>query len=305
VRKDQEKINHLLDINNYYGDHEGSLGPIIKMICVLVIPIAVYYLKLCYIIPGWAFYPLYVIFAIRMALIILGHEKARLKTFKRALYDEYTSLSDMMRIDTIHEDGCVEYVNGQIAYFVITENATTVHSVQRSRAMVKFLDRLTNENVTVDVYSYDLDITDTIYHKYEGANRFKDVDVARDYTGILDYNIGYTDASSVASQTIFVVRGSKEDYGFIKADLKSAINSDATKMFKDCYIADQDMALSIIEMDTGTSIDLDLIKRNKYSTETKYETKLVGYDIVEKENETVIVTDSLGFMPVYKEGLDE
>ena len=132
---DDRKVSMLLDIDNFYGEHEGRLGPTLKFLLIGGAPLLLW-VYTGFLIPAFLFFPLWVVWLVRVGLITLGREKDRLVQFRKQINDDYASIYELLHIKTIHPDGCIEYVNGMVAYAVIAVNGTTydLHHV-RSRYM--------------------------------------------------------------------------------------------------------------------------------------------------------------------------
>ena len=64
---EDNKVSMLLDIDNFYGEHEGRLGPTIKFVILGAIPVLLW-VYTNFIIPAFIFWPLCVIWIIRIGL---------------------------------------------------------------------------------------------------------------------------------------------------------------------------------------------------------------------------------------------
>ena len=126
---DDRKVSMLLDIDNFYGEHEGRLGPTLKFLLIGGAPILLW-VYTGFIVPAFLFFPFWVVWLIRVGLITLGRERDRLVQFRKQINDEYASIYELLNIKTIHQDGCIEYVNGMVAYAVVAPPTTRlrVHS---------------------------------------------------------------------------------------------------------------------------------------------------------------------------------
>lgn len=129
---DDRKVNVPPDINNFHGEHEGHLGPTLKFLLIEGVPLLLWvYIGL--LVPTFLFFPLRVMWLVRVGSIILGREKNRLMQLRKQISDDYASIYELPHIKTIHLDGCIEYVNGVVTYAVIAVNGTIYNPTPRTQ----------------------------------------------------------------------------------------------------------------------------------------------------------------------------
>ena len=99
----KEVIPMLLDIQHFYGEHEGRIGPLIMTLLIVCLPILLYvYFGLFNYIPIPFLIVVEIIVIVRALLIIQGREGYRLKMYRRSLYDDYIGTAQLMNIRAIH-----------------------------------------------------------------------------------------------------------------------------------------------------------------------------------------------------------
>ena len=82
----------LLDIDNFYGEHEGRLGPTLKFLLIGGAPILLW-VYTGFIVPAFLFFPFWVVWLIRVGLITLGRERDRLVQFRKQMMSMLPSMS--------------------------------------------------------------------------------------------------------------------------------------------------------------------------------------------------------------------
>lgn len=300
MRVDREKINHLLDVDDFYGEHRGRLGPVLLFLTLGAIPPLLYVYFLYGKLPILVFLILYIPFLVRIGLRILGREKERLVYFRRALYDEFSSIADLIKVDTVHDNGCLEYNNGRVCFCIVVENGTCLDSVKYSQALTQIIALLSTNESLVDIRIYNETSPDMIALKYRNANAFSDSEMAKDYISILEYNEKLVEASSIVTTTVLCVQGSKQDWKSIYANIESVLRTDSAKMFKDIHLASKDEMLDILSRDISTSINLDLLQQVQFSTGDYDTSRIVGFDMP-VEDAGVVKEDTTNFMPQFEE----
>ena len=139
----KDKINILLNTDNYYGSYKNNLTRILIYIVSLAIPFMIYTLLLALIIPFRFFIVPFILYALRMALIIIGREAERKEDYIKQMNDDYATAKELIRIVDIHDDG----VRGPV----------------RQRQLVKLLPQLGGCNVQVrSICIGDLELADPL-----------------------------------------------------------------------------------------------------------------------------------------------
>lgn len=291
-------IAMLLDIDHFFGEHQGRLGPVLLFLCIGFAPLLFYiYYGLYTLIPIFIFASLFIIYLIRVAMIILGREKERLKHFRKRLHDIYSLTYNMVRIKTVHEDGGTEFVDGSIKYVIVTYNGSYEDRQVRSKQLKKFL------NMSVGNFSYDIHIqnvieSQTLSNRYSKVKLFTDSDAARDFIDIIDHNRSTVHKSSLLTKTIIVIKGRRADWKEISTNIQTAIRSTSAKAFKTVYVVtDRGEIESILSRDIDGLIHLDEMLRKKYRTGNYYGSKVISYDNYDEVQKEAATTkeEQIGF----------
>lgn len=279
MEKDDEYIDMLLDIEHYYGQHEGTIGNKVLFVVVAAVPLVIFvYFGLFYYIPVAVFAPLWILYAIRVGLYILGDEPTRLKFFRKMLHNVFSTLFDLLRITRVHEDGLVEYLGGTVGYFVIAYNGDSEDHLQHSAAVSKFIESCT-ENRDFDIYIQNISEVSGLASRYKNVKLFTDNDAASDFMEIIDYNSKIVNESSTMQKIVFFFKGYKGDWKELKMSIDGACNSKIARCFKTVYrVSSQDELEEILGRDLDGVISIQDIMRKKYCTGEYYGSRVLCYD---------------------------
>lgn len=275
-------IGMLLNINHFYGQSESRLGPTLITVCAICAPILIYvYFSLFNYIPIWLFVPFEIFFAIRMVMIIPGREGYRVNIFRRRLHDNYTPTAKLLNIKTIHEDGCIEYLNGNIMYLVCCFNNTSADVVQRSIRLRKFLTSLLGEYV-FDIYIHNLVDSPALRNYYDKVQTFERNDSAVNFVKIIDHSIKKTTDGSMIQATIYAIKGKRSDWKDIKHQIDIACASSNAKVYKSVSrVNDAEVINDILNRNIDSVINIDDLLRRKYQTGDYDTSKVIAYDLPE------------------------
>lgn len=280
--KKKETIGMLLDIEHLYGEHESRLGPILISLCLAGAPILVYVgFGLFAYIPIWLFVPIEIYVIIRVLLKVQGRESYRMRIFKRQLYDEYSSTSQYVNVKTIHDSGCIEFVNGNIMFLVCCFNGTCEDEVRRSIEVRKLLMGLLSDYV-FDVYIHNINLSPELRNYYKKVNRFDKNDSARNFIKIIDYTLSLTENTSLVQCTIFAVRGKLSDWKDIQHQITIACKSKTAKCYKTIYpVTDPQEITDILNRDIDSTVQISELLRSKYATDDFGSSRVLAYDLAD------------------------
>lgn len=291
---DDRKVSMLLDIDNFYGEHEGRLGPTLKFLLIGGAPLLLW-VYTGFLIPTFLFFPLWVVWLVRVGLITLGREKDRLVQFRKQINDDYASIYELLHIKTIHPDGCIEYVNGMVAYAVIAVNGTTYDPTSRAQQIHDFMSLFGND-YDVDVYVQNITDMKSLEERYNNVKLFVDSDAAKDFIDIIDHNRKVVYSQSRLTRIVFVVKGRKSYWTDIRDNCKMAIYSGPAKAFKEVKIGLRDDIQEVLNTDIRGVVDLDSLLQKKYSTHQYFGSKVLYFDEKPEEEEGQVVSEERGFM---------
>lgn len=296
--EEQPKVGMLLDPDNFYGEHEGRMGPLIKFLVIACAPALVYAYFFLGKLPLWLVIPVYIIYVIRVAMLTLGREKERVIQYKKQLNDEFASTYDLVQIKTLHPDGCCEYTGNKVAYFIVSTNKTSYDDIVWSQEVSRFLSLLTSE-YEVDIYVQNITDVKALDERYNGVKLFADPIVAKDFIDIIDHNRSQVYSTSLMTRTIFVVRGYRSDWEQIKKCCNNAVHSTVARIFKNVHVANDLEVNDILSRDINGLINLPELMQNKYCTHQYYGSKVLAYDdteAVEPQKKEAASTTNRGFM---------
>lgn len=277
--EDDDKIQMLLDIDHYYGEHEGSATQKIIFIVVAAIPICIYvYFGLFYFIPLKFFMPFYIFYFIRMLCLIIGQEPRRLAEYRKQLQDAYASLYKLLRIRKIHDNGMVEYLNGRITYFVVAYNGNEKDKLAHSSGCDKFIEMCAGDH-DYDTYIPNITERTTLRDRYKNVKLFGDRDMAKIFVDIIDHNSQMVMERSTLQKIVFAFKGTRSDWKEIKNGIDNAINSRYAKAFKLVYrVTDKEEIGDILSRDLDGVISVDEMTKRKYCTGEYYGSRVLCYD---------------------------
>lgn len=290
-------VTMLLNIDSFYGESEGRLGPTIKMLLIGLAPLLAW-VWFGFFIPLWLFWPLEVIWFIRVAMITLGREKQRLAQFRRQLHDDYSASSELLNIKNIHADGCVEYTDGHVAYVMVAANGTSTDPLARSKTLRNFFAML-GKRFDLDIYVQNITEMKSLEERYNNVKLFVDQDAAKDFIDIIDHNRQVVYSESRLVRVCIVVKGRKSDWTEIRDNCKMACNSAAARAFKYVHIASKEEVGEILNTDIRGFVDTDKILQQKYATHQYFGSKVLFFDeepasdvdLGEQEERGFLITD--------------
>lgn len=277
--KESEKINMLLDIEHFYGEHEGRLAPVIIALCLGLSPILIYvYFGLFQHIPVWLFIPVEIVIALRVIMIIPGREKYRVEMFRRQIHDEYTTTSNLLNIKTIHPDGCVEFVNGEIMYLVTAYNGTITDDIRHTIEVRKFMQSLIGD-YAFDIKVFNIESSASLNDYYQKISKFDRNESADNFVKIIDYSKSLVEEQSRVQCILFCIKGKRSDWKDIRKNIDNTLNSKLPRCYKTVTLLESVQDINeIINRDIDTVINIPDLLRRKYKT-GEYETsRVLKYD---------------------------
>lgn len=282
---ERPKIQMLLDIENIFGESTRGLGQLVLTLCLCLIPPAfIGYTALYLYIPWQILLVVCLVFAVRVVLVVMGHESQRVKNFKKQRDDVYSLTDDMVNIRRINPQGCVEYVNGNIGFFIVTYNSSSNETLEKSKQIDRFINLAVGKHA-FDIYVQNDVSTDHLDNKYNNVTLFGDDEAANAFMEIIDYNREVVRSSSTLTRNIIFVRGSKYQWKEIVNDIQTALTSESARVFRQCYLAtDREEIENIISRDINGYIDLDKLLQRKYYTGNKHGSKIISYDFEDRED---------------------
>lgn len=300
--EESRKVPMLLDVENIFGDSSNRLGPILIFMCAALAPAFIYgYTGMYWTVPLAVFLPVWLLYSGYMLLVTLGHQPRRLKEFKRQRDNVYSLTYDMMNIKLIHEQGCIEYINGTIGFYVVTFNNTAVNPKQTTRMVRDFMKTIFG-NHKVDTYYQNVTDTQALEDRYSHIKLFKDSGVAEDFVEIIDFNRKLVESSSLLVCTVHLIKGSKSDWKDIVQDIQNGLRSNAAKCFKIAYMATDSREIEkLLSRDINGEIYINAMLQKKYFTGQYYGSTVTEYvPLTDDDLKPGKVGIDADFMPAYE-----
>ena len=210
---------------------------------------------------------------------IIGRENHRVAIFKKQLFDQYASTASLMNIKTIHPDGCCEYLNSRIVYFVCCFNKTCDDEVQRSVQLRKLLENMIGD-FDFDCYVKNLSESPALREYYKKVAQFDRNQAARNFIKMIDHTINLVEDTSLVTCTIYAIKGYRSDWVTIKTQIDSVLGSRAARCYKDIYrLDDADAINEVLNRDIDGIVNISELMRKKYSTGSFGTSKVLAYDL--------------------------
>lgn len=269
------KINVLMNIDNYFGEHQGRMGPTLLFISLLLVPPIVYVVFLLKVIPIWVFLVFEVLFGIRVGLKTLGREDEKLRVYKAAAEDAYANADDVVSVASVQEDGLIDYENGTIAYIISAFTTTYFDENRLVQDMAQFLEQLNPYVYHIHshmVYKEELlqdDLTDlTIY---------TDTDLLQERLDFYDYQDEYCDECTELYRINFVVVAPRYDWKKLRSKLEVLVKSSKASVFKKCVLCNKEQVNNVMSRDLLVYVDLAAMLQKKYKNSEYYGSKVYYY----------------------------
>lgn len=279
-KNDPKYINSLLDINQYTGLSRKRMGPIVLFLLVAGLPVLLWVYFFMQIIPYQLMLVVEALWAFRFALLILGEENRRLNTYLADQESSYHSTFELLGIRNVHEDGLVEYLNGEIGYYLIAENGNQGDKVARAQRIRSTLDRL-EQSYIIDVYALNSSIGTALRSRYSKIKAFQDKDIMFDFVKFIDYVIDYADTMSYLYTNYFVIRTRRSNLKTFRPTLESIINANNSKTFKSLRILNREEVQVANSQDLGIYVDYEGLTMMKYTTGDYKDSCVEEYDPVQ------------------------
>lgn len=275
---EKDKINILLNTDNFYGKFTGGLSRVLIFILVASVPFMVYSLLLINFLSIKIFLPIYILYVIRVALLILGREKERLNAFIKQRNDEYATANDLIQIADIHEDGLIEYQDGMVCYIIQAFSYSYIDDNKYSKDLEEFISKLTNK-YEVDIYGhvvvgeYDIKQEDL-----EKLRVYSDKEFLKERLEFYKYQDRYANEHSTLYRLNFVVRDYKSGWVKMKQELDGIIKSDLVQCFDLVKLCNKQEANDVISRDITLYVDLGEMLRAKHKSDNYFGSKVLFFD---------------------------
>ena len=269
-------INTLMNVDNVFGTYEGRVMPYVLTILLGSIPLWIWLFFLQNtVIKLWMAILVMLLTMGRLALIFIGKEKEKLKSYTARRNDAYLESKDMVNVTDII-DGLIMYTSGRVAYCMYGYLKGYLDDDLLSIELEKFMDEL-------DAFSWDLNlynITDelTCTSELPLLKRYTDRETILQRMNFYKYQDDWTAKNTEMYELVFVVKARKYDWKHMYNKLKELQESDVAGCFNELYIANTEQVIQLMSRDVETYVDLNEMLINKMASEEITGARVLYYD---------------------------
>lgn len=284
-KNEPTKINVLMNVESFYGEHTGRVGPVLKFLLIAAVPLMLYIFLLIGIVPFKWVLVFEVPFALRMALRIIGKEDEKFRVYMAARKDEYANADDIIQITRIQDDGLIEYENGTVAYIISAFTMTYFDEDELNADLEKFAAMLGK-------YNYDIHMH-MVHHEFllqdnlERMRVYTDKELLKERIDMYVYQDEVMAQNTALYRINLVVKGARYEWKTLRDDVQAAVRSSYAKVFKQCSVCDKEKANAVMSRDLYLYVELEEMIKKKYASEEYYGSKVYYYgeEIPEKYRE--------------------
>ncbi len=272
----KEKMNTLLNIDNYLGEYGGRALPVVIFIGLSAIPLFVWllflmpFVKFTWMLPFWLFYVL------RVGLIVLGKEKQKLEFYDKQRADEYKSAGELIHIFFIHDDGLIEYENGTVGYIISGFPKGYLSDAKLAVDFEKFMDEL-------DLWNFDMFLQNAVdeVNTTEGLPKlsaYSDKEVIKERIEFYMYQDEYSRTHSSLYRYNFLVYTYKANWKKLREHLEELVSSEISRCFNEVKICNKYEVADIIDRDICGYVDVTKMLIAKHENNDFHGSKVLWYN---------------------------
>lgn len=269
-------INTLLNVDNVFGTYEGRVGPYVLTILLGSIPLFIWLLFLQGTpIKLWMAIIFTLLLMGRLALIFIGKESEKMKSYTSRRNDAYLESKDLIQVTDII-DGLVMYTSGRVCYIMYGYLKGYLDDDLLSVELEKFMDELDKFDWDMNLYN----VTDELLctNNLPLLKRYKDRETILQRINFYKYQDDWTAKNTEMYELVFVVKARKYNWKHLKAKLEELVQSDVAKCFNELYIAKTEDVINIMSRDIETYVDLNEMLLDKMSGEEITGARVLFYD---------------------------
>lgn len=269
-------INTLLNVDNVFGTYEGKVGPFILTILLGSIPLFIWLLFLQgTFIRLWMAIVATLLLMGRLALIFIGKEKEKLRSYTLRRNDAYLESKDMINVTDII-DGLIMYTSGRVAYIMYGYLKGYLDDDVLSVELEKFLNELDKFDWDLNLYN----VTDELMctNELPLLKRYQDKETILQRINFYKYQDDWTAKNTEMYELVFVVKARKYNWKHMRDKLKELLNSDVAKCFNELYIAGTQEVIDIMSRDIEAYVDLNEMLLQKMSDDDVSGARVLFYD---------------------------
>lgn len=272
----KEYINTLLNIDNFFGEHQGSMKKVLVFFAVAAAPVLGWLFFLIVFMPFKWFLVFWIPWTLRWALYILGNEPAKMAQYRQQKEDAYKSAEEIVHIAHIHDDGLIEYQNDIVAYILSGFPKGYLNDAKLSIDFEEFMDEL-------DRWDWDYALHNVIdelptQNMLPNLVGYKDKEVIQDRIDFYSYQDDFTRSHTGLYRFNFIVMCSKYDWKKMKQHMEELVSSRVCACFNEIKICNAYEVDAICNRDICGFVSLDKMLTKKYDNNDFKGSKVLWYD---------------------------
>lgn len=278
--KGKDNINTLLNIDSVFGEYEGRVLPIVLMIGCAAFPLLFWLFMLQgTFIKFWWVCVFDVLFTGRMALIILGKEKEKLRFYEQQKNDEYKSADELLHVNYVTDDGLIEFDNGRVGLIVEGYLREYLTDDKLSVDMENFMNELDNGGWQWDMVFHNTVDELLCEDSLPNLKRYTDNVIIQERISFYAYQDEWARTHSGLYKIIFLVTCPKYNWKKLRAHLEELLSSEiALNLFNEVSICGYENVLDNFNRDICGYADLNKMLIQKYDNDEYYASKVLWYD---------------------------
>lgn len=271
----KRNINVLANIDNYLGEHDGKMAPVLIFLCISATPFLIYALMFQRVIPLKYVIIFEILWTVRWAVYIFGDEKKKKQQYRKERENVYKTADQVIRVSHIADDGLIEYSDGSITYILVGY----------------LLDYIDDDSMTIDVenflkqlrgYSYDI-YSQMVIDEYRLQDDISSLQVYEDTNAVGDRMLFYQEQDEYCSKNsecfrvCIAVKGAKYSWKDLHQVLEHLVNSEVAYCWKEIHIATPEDDTDIFSRDLCLDVNVTEMLVEKYKTDEYYGSKVMFY----------------------------
>lgn len=273
---DKDTINAPLNPDNFFGEHSGSMVPMLLFFAGAGIPLLLWLFLLMPFLPFKFFLIPYLLWTGRWALKTLGKEDKKMAAYLQQREDAYKAVDEIVHIQQLHDDGLIEYSNGMVAYILTGFPKGYLNPKKFSAELELFMNEL-------DFWDWDLLLHNSIDEimtedELPKLKGYVDRDVAKDRIDYFAYQDDYARSHSSLYRYIFVVYATKDNWKKLFNYLENIVSSEVAKCFNVLELCSKNRVNDLINRDLCTFADFIKMLTKKYENNDFSGSKVLWYD---------------------------
>lgn len=274
-------INILSNIDNYLGEHEGRLAPVLIFLGISAAPVLLYIFVLQALMPFKVILVFEILWAARFALYILGGEKQKLAQYRKERQGVYKTADQIIRVSQVTKDGLIEYSNGSIAYMLVGYIIDYVDDDSMTLDFESFLKQL--RGYEYDIYSQMVVDEYRLQDDIDKLQVYENKQFLRERMLFYQEQDEYCSHNAEAYRICILVKGSKYAWKELRTLLERAIHSECAVCWQSIAIAEGDgvsgaaSVTDIFSRDLCLDVDINDMLIEKYKSDEFYGSKVLFY----------------------------